>query len=83
MKQQFRDTISLMYTDTDSLICYIKIKDFYDDLPHKPRLLECKDTANLPRTHLCYVAGRKKISGLVSDEYDHRVLCVTHKIVRI
>ncbi|VVC39016.1 DNA polymerase, palm domain [Cinara cedri] len=57
-----------MYIDTDSLVYYITTKDFYADLLSKPRLLECTDTANLPRDHSCYVAERKKIPGLFSDK---------------
>jgi len=32
------------------------------------------DTANLPRDHMCYVAERKKIPGLFSDETDGRTM---------
>ncbi|VVC46197.1 Ribonuclease H-like domain [Cinara cedri] len=39
-------------------------KDLYVGLLKKPGLLECTDTANLPRDHSCYVAERKKIPGL-------------------
>ncbi|XP_050055137.1 uncharacterized protein LOC126549591 [Aphis gossypii] len=32
------------------------------------------DTANLPRDHPCYIAERKKIPGLFSDETDGRIM---------
>jgi len=32
------------------------------------------DTSNLPRDHPCYIAERKKIPGLFSDETDGRVM---------
>ncbi|KAF0721469.1 Uncharacterized protein FWK35_00026691 [Aphis craccivora] len=32
------------------------------------------DTANLPRDHSCYIAERKKIPGLFSDETDGRIM---------
>lgn len=32
------------------------------------------DTANLPRDHSCYIAERKKIPGLFSDETDRRIM---------
>jgi len=32
------------------------------------------DTANLPRDHICYVAERKKIPRLFSDETDGRTM---------
>ena len=53
---------------------HIKTKDFYSDLLSKPGLIECTDTANLPRDHPCYVAERKKIPGLFSDETDGKTI---------
>lgn len=42
-------------------------QDFYTDLLNKPGLLEGKDTANLWKGRLCYVALK---TGLFSDETD-------------
>ncbi|VVC34346.1 Hypothetical protein CINCED_3A024149 [Cinara cedri] len=84
MWKHFKDTINLMYTDTDSLVYHIVTMDFYADLLTRPVLLECMDTANLPRGHPCYVAAREKLPGLLSDESDGRtitVLCVASKSV--
>ena len=53
---------------------HIKTYDFYADLLDKPGLLECTDTANLPKDHKCYAAERKKIPGLFSDESDGRTI---------
>lgn len=47
---------------------YIKTDDFYKDLKNNANLLNCMDTSDLPRDHPCYVAERKKIPGLFSDE---------------
>ncbi|KAF0761226.1 Uncharacterized protein FWK35_00003310 [Aphis craccivora] len=55
------DKIELIYTDTDSLVYYIKTDDFYNDLLNNSNLLNRMDTRNLPRDHPCYIAERKKI----------------------
>ncbi|KAL4099018.1 hypothetical protein QTP88_023519 [Uroleucon formosanum] len=68
MKSHFGDKINLMYTDTDSLIYHIKTDDFYKDLKSNANLLDRMDTSDLPRDHPCYIAERKKIPGLFSDE---------------
>ncbi|XP_025405883.1 uncharacterized protein LOC112680100 [Sipha flava] len=68
MKSHYKEAINLMYTDTDSLVYYIKTDDFYNDLQTNPNLLNRMDTSNLPRDHSCFIAERKKIPGLFSDE---------------
>ncbi|XP_060867201.1 uncharacterized protein LOC132942650 [Metopolophium dirhodum] len=57
-----------MYTDTDSLVYHINTKDFYEDLTINSNLLDRMDTSDLPKDHPCYIAERKKIPGLFSDE---------------
>jgi len=52
----------------DSLVYFIETDDFYDDMANNPILLDRMDTANLPENHPCYIAERKKIPGLFSDE---------------
>ncbi|XP_050065288.1 uncharacterized protein LOC126554240 [Aphis gossypii] len=74
MQKHYDDKIELMYTDTDSLVYYIQTDDFYNDLLNNPNLLNRMDTANLPRDHPCYIAERKKIPGLFSDETDGRIM---------
>ncbi|KAL4132042.1 hypothetical protein QTP88_009263 [Uroleucon formosanum] len=68
MKRHYGEKISLMYTDTDSLVYFIETDDFYEDMVNNPILLDRMDTANLPENHPCYIAERKKIPGLFSDE---------------
>ncbi|KAL4092514.1 hypothetical protein QTP88_027013 [Uroleucon formosanum] len=68
MKKHYGDNIKLMYTDTDSLVYHINTKDFYRDLTINPNLLDRMDTSDLPKNHPCYIAERKKIPGLFSDE---------------
>ena len=48
--------------------------DFYKDLISTPGLLDRMDTANLPKTHPCYIADREKIPGLFSDETDGKTM---------
>ncbi|KAL4083840.1 hypothetical protein QTP88_029156 [Uroleucon formosanum] len=47
---------------------HINTKDFYRDLTINPNLLDRMDTSDLPKNHPCYIAERKKIPGLFSDE---------------
>ncbi|VVC42844.1 DNA polymerase, palm domain [Cinara cedri] len=74
MRKHFKDTISLLYTNTNSLVYHIKTKDFDLDLRSKPGLLECTDTVNRPKDHQCYVKERKKVPGLFSEESDGRTI---------
>ncbi|XP_060860289.1 uncharacterized protein LOC132937483 [Metopolophium dirhodum] len=74
MQKYYGDNIKLMYTDTDSLVYFIQTDDFYDDLVKNTHLLDRMDTANLPRDHPCYIAERKKVPGLFSDELDGRIM---------
>jgi len=46
----------------------IETDNFYEDMANNPILLDRMDTANLPRDYPCYIAERKKIPGLFSDE---------------
>ena len=39
-----------------------------------PKLLDRMDTANLPRDHPCYIADRKKVPGMFSDETDGHIM---------
>jgi len=59
---------------TDSLVYFIQTDDFYDDLVKNNHMLDRMDTANLPRDHPCYIAERKKVPGLFSDETDGRIM---------
>ncbi|XP_026815430.1 uncharacterized protein LOC113555237 isoform X2 [Rhopalosiphum maidis] len=74
MQKHYGEKIELLYTDTDSLVYYIQTDNFYNDLANNSNLLDRMDTANLPQDHLCYIAERKKIPGLFSDETDGRII---------
>ncbi|XP_050059966.1 uncharacterized protein LOC114132126 [Aphis gossypii] len=73
MQKHYGDSIELMYTDTDLLVYFIQTDDFYKDLVNNSNLLDRMDTSNLPRIHPCYIAERKKIPGLFSDETDGEI----------
>lgn len=56
------------------MVYHILTDDFYADLLTSPTLLNRMDTANLPRGHPCYIADRKKIPGMFSDETDGKTM---------
>lgn len=58
----------------DSLVYFIQTDDFYKDLEGNPNLLDRMDTSNLPHDHPCFIAERKKVPGLFSDETDGRIM---------
>jgi len=66
--------IYLTHVFIDSLVFRVYTEDFYKDLMDNPALLERMDTSNLPITHPCYVATRKKIPGLFKDETARRTM---------
>lgn len=68
MVKSYGADIQLMYTDTDSLIYYIKTADFYADLTNKPNILNRMDTSNFPTSHSCFCNDRKKVPGTFTDE---------------
>jgi len=74
MKNHYNEAISLMYTDTDSLIYFIHTEDYYKDLKNSFDLFSRMDTSNLPRDHPCYDASKKKVPGYFSDETNGRTM---------
>ncbi|XP_050065112.1 uncharacterized protein LOC126554040 [Aphis gossypii] len=68
MQKHYGEDITLMYTDTDSLVYHIMTDDFYSDLLENPNLMDRLDTADLPSNHPCYTTARKKVPGFFSDE---------------
>jgi len=58
----------------NSLVYFIQTDDFYKNLVNNSNLLDQMDTSNLPRNHPCYIAERKKIPGLFSDETDGEIM---------
>ncbi|KAL4111836.1 hypothetical protein QTP88_015719 [Uroleucon formosanum] len=74
MKKFYGSRLSLMYTDTGSLIYYILTRDFYSDLKNNPILLDRLDTSELPNHHPCYMTVKKKVPGFFSDETEGRTM---------
>jgi len=57
----------------DSLAYFIQTDDFYKYLMNNTNLLDRMDTSNLPRSHPCYIADRKKIPLLFSMKWIGRL----------
>lgn len=72
MKNKYGEKISLLYTDTDSLIYRIKTNNFFNDL--KFDLLCHFDTSNFPTNHFCYSGKKKNIPGLFKDELKGEIM---------
>lgn len=76
MKQEFskpEDELRLCYTDTDSLIYYIKTKGYYERMkqiieqPYEPGHIKMFDTSNYNNRH-GYQSLNKKVLGAMKDE---------------
>ncbi len=68
MKPYFGDNLSLLYTDTDSLVYEIKgIEDIY--LESFPKLAKYFDFSNYPSSHSLFSCENKKVPGLFKDEF--------------
>ena len=66
MKKKYGEKISLLYTDTDSLIYSIKTENFFDDLENN--FLHKFDTSNYPVDHACFNNEHKNVPGFFKDE---------------
>ncbi|XP_060868888.1 uncharacterized protein LOC132943800 [Metopolophium dirhodum] len=67
IQAHYGNTIELIYIDTDSLVYYIHLEN-------NSNLLDQMDSSDLPQDHPCYIAKRKKIQGLFSDETNGEVM---------
>jgi hypothetical protein len=70
LKKYFNEQISLLYTDTDSLICHITCSKLYED--HIPKIKDYFDFSNYPKHHPLYSVKNKKIPGFFKDEVGGR-----------
>lgn len=59
-KAHYKDSITLMFTDTDLLAYHVWTDNFYHNLSTNSNLLNQVDTANLPSNHPSYVSARKR-----------------------
>ena len=69
----YGDKIELCYTDTDSFILYIKIKDFYEDIANDVE--EWFDTSNYKNDRPLLITNKnKKVLGKFKDELKGKVM---------
>ena len=68
LKKIYGGNVSLLYTDTDSMVLDIKCDDVYKDMEEIQDLNEWIDTSNFPETHPLYDEGRKGKLGLLKSE---------------
>jgi len=72
MKTYYDTKISLLYTDTDSLIYSIETNNFFTDL--KNDLLHHFDTSNFPNNHFCFSNIHKNEPGYFKDELKSMIM---------
>ncbi len=72
MKKYFKDRITLLYTDTDSLVYKIKTEDVYQDLSQLPK--GHFDFSNYDPSHPLYSTQYKRIPGIFKDECKGQVM---------
>ena len=72
MKRKYGDMIKLCYTDTDSLVMNIKIKNFYKDIANDVE--ERFDTSNYGFDRPLPKGKNKKVIGLMKDELDGGII---------
>ena len=65
LKKQYGDNISLLYTDTDSLLMEIQTNDFYQDMAQQ---IDLYDTSDFPKDHHLHTTKNKKVLGKMKDE---------------
>lgn len=66
LKRVYGNSVSLLYTDTDSLIININTENFYEDLRQN---IEMFDTANYPSNNIYQIPITKSVVGKMKDEY--------------
>jgi DNA polymerase type B, organellar and viral/Recombination endonuclease VII len=66
IKSFYKDRVSVIYTDTDSLVLYIKTEDLYADL--EKHFKSDLDTSNYPKDHPLYDPKNNKVLGKFKDE---------------
>ena len=65
MKAQYGSCVTLLYTDTDSLLLEIQTDDVYQDMAMSANLY---DTSDYPRDHPLHSTVNKKVLGKMKDE---------------
>ena len=65
LQRQYGDRCQLLYTDTDSLLLEIQIKDVSEDMAKSAGLY---DTSDYPEDHTLHSTANKKVLGKMKDE---------------
>lgn len=68
MKPHFKESLQLLYTDTDSLLYEVNCEDVYKELAQIQKSKSVFDFSNYPKDHFLYDHSKKKIPGLFKDE---------------
>jgi len=69
LRAQYGDKVSLLYTDTDSLLYQVQTEDVYRDMrEHSSEY----DFSDYPKDHPCYSVDNKKVVGKFKDECHSR-----------
>jgi len=72
MKKSYGNSLSTVYSDTDSLVYEIRTPDFFEDLKHN--FMQYFDTCNYPNSHYCFDETRKNQPGFFKDELKSQIL---------
>jgi len=67
MKVMYPDCL-MMKTDTDSLLYYIKTKDYFEDVQKSEVLRAAIEFSNFPKWHPLFETAHKKVPGWFQDE---------------
>ncbi len=65
MKRKYGDRVSLLYTDTDSLLMEVQTENIYQDMNQD---IDLYDTSDFPKDHYLHSTKNKKVLGKMKDE---------------
>lgn len=71
LKEMYGDKVSLLYTDTDSLVVEVKTSNFYHDMKLN---LDHFDTSNFKPNNIHNIPVNKSIIGKMKDEYAGNII---------
>lgn len=71
LKNKYQDKISMLYTDTDSLVVHVETDNFYQDIREN---LNKFDTSNYELNNIHNITPNKSIIGNMKDEYGGKLI---------
>ena len=74
IKPMYGDKAKLCYTDTDSLVMHIKIKDFYKDIANDVERLFDTSNYNKKDDRPLPIGKNKKVIGMFKDELGGKIM---------